>query len=326
MNENNVSYVWDGQFTSEDFEAEMGVRQGCVLSTLLFILFINDIVEEVGGGIEFGSLRIPCLIFADDIVFLAESVDGMQLMINRLEHYCDLWNLTVNLGKSKMMIFRDGGGRYSRNERWTYKGQNLEIVREYNYLGVLICANLNVKKHFETKLAEAKRAISSIWGRCIESRFVDHSAKIQIFRATASSIMLYGAQVWGCWQFDIVEKFQRYFLKRIFRLTACTPNYMVHLETTMPPLFLNTLKLHIDFIMKLLEMDETRLPKLILKSVIILRGNLVKKWEEIGVECGERLQIQPGIGPTILRNMFQNLLGGVARSAYSGYTLEAQSS
>ncbi|XP_055902155.1 protein turtle homolog A-like [Eupeodes corollae] len=134
MYESNASCVWDGEFILEDFATEMGVKQGCVSSTLLLILFINDIVEAIGGGIELGQIWVPCLLFGDDIVFLSESVDGMQRMITRLESYCGLWNLSVNLEKSKMMVFRNGCGRYSRNEKWKYEGQNIEIVREHKYL------------------------------------------------------------------------------------------------------------------------------------------------------------------------------------------------
>lgn len=200
MYENNVAYVWNGELVSEEFGTQMGVKQGCILSTLLFILFINDIVGEVGGGIELGGVRIPALKFADDIVFLSETVEGMQLVMNRLENYCKQWNLTVNLSKSKMMIFRNG-------KKWSYRGESVEIVKEYKYLGVLITSNLNMKKHLECQLAAAKRAISSVWGRCIDNKYIEHTSKNKLFRATAASILLYGAQIWGHNFFEEVEKF-----------------------------------------------------------------------------------------------------------------------
>lgn len=53
MYKNNVAYVWDGESVSGEFTTTMGVKQGCILSSLLFILFINDITEAVKGGIEF---------------------------------------------------------------------------------------------------------------------------------------------------------------------------------------------------------------------------------------------------------------------------------
>ena len=197
MYANNVAYVWDGESISGEFTTTMGVKQGCILSALLFILFINDISDAVKGGIEFGGIKIPDLKYADDIVFLSDTVDGLQLMMNRLSVYCKYWNLSVNLHKSKVMVLRGGGGRYSQNERWTYQGESVEVVREYKYLGILVSSNLNMKKHLEAKLSEAKRAISSVWGRCINNKYVTHSSKQKLFRTTAASVLLYGAQVWG---------------------------------------------------------------------------------------------------------------------------------
>lgn len=146
MYESNVACVWDGKTLSDEFETTVGVKQGCVLSPLLFSLYVNDITECVKGGIEFNQRNIPALLYADDMVFLSDTVEGMQLMINRLERYCATWNLSVNLSKSKMMIFRNGGGRYARRENWSFQGEGIEIVREYKYLGVLITSNLNMKK------------------------------------------------------------------------------------------------------------------------------------------------------------------------------------
>ncbi|XP_055911410.1 uncharacterized protein LOC129945575 [Eupeodes corollae] len=101
-----VINVWDGESISEEFATVTGLKQGCILSALLFIIFINDITDEVRGGITVEGLTVPALMYADDIVLFSETVDGMQLMINRLEIYCNRWNLEVNLQKSKMMIFR----------------------------------------------------------------------------------------------------------------------------------------------------------------------------------------------------------------------------
>lgn len=324
--ENNIAYVWDGESLSDEFTTTMGVKQGCILSALLFILFINDITEAVRGGIEFNRERIPCLMFADDIVFLADTVEGMQLMMNRLRDYCQRWNLSVNLNKSKMMVFRSGGGRYSRSEQWTYNGEGVEIVREYKYLGVWISANLNMNKHLESKLSEAKRAISSVWGRCISNKYITHSSKQKLFHSTAASILLYGAQVWGYRSYDCVDKFLRYFLKRIFRLPSSSPNYMLHLETGTPPTFLNTLKMHFEYVVKVMEMDEHRIPRKVLTHIIRTRSGLVREWERLASDCGTNLSIVPEEHPSTLRAKLNSILEKTGHILYERYSNDAQSS
>ena len=57
------------------FETKVGVRQGDTLSPVLFNFFINGIVQkgkEHGDGGELEDLIIPVLLFADDMVLMAD--------------------------------------------------------------------------------------------------------------------------------------------------------------------------------------------------------------------------------------------------------------
>ena len=71
-----VSSVLLGDTRTAWFWIEVGLRQGCILSPILFNLFINDlrdIVQDLGKEVKFGDGRVSVLFFADDIVVLAES-------------------------------------------------------------------------------------------------------------------------------------------------------------------------------------------------------------------------------------------------------------
>lgn len=323
---NNTAYVWDGKSISDEFRTEMGLKQGCILSALLFVLYINDITDAVGGGISFGGIKIPALMYADDIVFFSERVDGLQLMMNKLKDYCKCWNLQVNLSKSKVMIFRGGGGRNARNEKWSYNGETVEIVREYKYLGVLFTSNLNMKKHLEGKLKEAKRGISAVWERCFKNRCIEHSAKQKLFRSTASAILLYGSQVWGYNSFELVEKCLRYFIKRIFCLPNNTPNYMLYLETGVAPMFMETLYLHFNYIVKIFEMSDERLPKIILKNTIRTSGSMPTEWRNLAAFCNSTLTVNQNEQLVLLQEKFKALLERFGKALYDRYLSEARES
>ena len=95
---------------SDPFTCSLGVRQGESLSPFLFSMYLNDIEEHfvLNGyeGIEIGMLKLFLLLYADDIVILSETETGLQHGLDLLEQYCDKWKLTVNIKKTKIMVFK----------------------------------------------------------------------------------------------------------------------------------------------------------------------------------------------------------------------------
>jgi hypothetical protein len=88
------------------------LAQGEVLSPLLFILYISDIEEVlqqfwVSGITIDSSCQLHILLYADDIVVLSNTRQGLQVKIRKLERYFDANRLTVNL-KTKIGVFRRG--------------------------------------------------------------------------------------------------------------------------------------------------------------------------------------------------------------------------
>ena len=98
---------------SEWYEEFVGLREGCVLSPLLFALYINGVVEELnkngGGGVKVGAKEILCLLFADDIVIVDETPEGLQKSLDVMWKYSRKWRFEYNTGadKSEVMIFGD---------------------------------------------------------------------------------------------------------------------------------------------------------------------------------------------------------------------------
>lgn len=291
--EDTLAAVWNGDTLSEWFHTKTGVRQGCSLSPVLFALFIEDIVDSLPGGIEYAGVSIKALLFADDIVLLAYSPETLQLMINRLAEYCSLWSLVVNLEKSKVMIFKNGGGRNCSNENWTFNGEQVGIVNEYKYLGVYLTKNLSLEKHLKEKLTKAKTAINTTWKKCFANKNIAHSSKYKVLEAVAESILFYAAQVWGSKRYDAVEKLLRYYIKRTFHLPPSTPNYLLSIETGLSPLFIKTLKLQFGYVLKVLNMDNHRLPKKVALRAIGNRSSWYRDWIELAQSCGMELNLDP---------------------------------
>ena len=128
-----------GNSRSNLFDLSLGVRQGCILSTLLFNIFLSDLCKKLQFSevkMEIDSKSINSLVWADDIVLLSETDKGLKVLLKILEDFCDENKLTINFDKTKCMIFNKTG-RLLR-QQFYFKETQLENVRTYKYLGFLI--------------------------------------------------------------------------------------------------------------------------------------------------------------------------------------------
>ena len=95
------------------FSCDIGLLQGEIMSPILFSLFLNDIEMQLADrgneGITIEQLSIYLLLFADDAVIFSEPPEGLQKSLDNFEIYCKKWNLTVNVQKTKVVVFCKGG-------------------------------------------------------------------------------------------------------------------------------------------------------------------------------------------------------------------------
>ena len=107
-----VRYCVKPVMVIQSFISNVGVKQGSVLSPILFNLFMADLTQIFGGScdpIELYDTTMNCLLYADDLVWVSESAPGLQFALDRLHDYCERWKLTVNLSKTKIIIFNPLG-------------------------------------------------------------------------------------------------------------------------------------------------------------------------------------------------------------------------
>ena len=253
-----------------------GVKQGDVCSPVLFSLFINELALEIINNGKHGVTLSPDLIelfillFADDIVLLAETAVGLQNQLNNLYRAASQLELKVNMDKSNIIVFRKGGflGRY---ERWIYGSSEITVVNSYKYLGIYFSTKLSFKYACEDLANRAKKALLRIL--CVIYKLECNSVQLyfKLFDAQVQPVVQYGAEIWGLGTAaQNIENVHLFAMKKFLGVEPRTPNDFLYGDLGRYPIYLNSYVKCISYWLKLLCMDEDRLPRKAYKMLYVL--------------------------------------------------------
>ena len=138
-----------------------GLRQGCPLSPILFLIYSEmmmiDAMEEIEEGIKVGGKQVKDVRFADDQGMVASSEGGLQKLMDGLNRTAKEYDMKVNIKKTKVMkVSRKGEGVINI----TIGGEILEQVKRFRYLGALITSDGRCETEIKTRIGMAKNAFN----------------------------------------------------------------------------------------------------------------------------------------------------------------------
>lgn len=189
----NYSIKVDNTF-SDSISSRVGVKQGCVLSPLLFNLFLSDLPDifDDCDPVALNDIKLSCLMFADDLIIVSTSSEGLQRALDKLSCYCKKWGLTVNLAKTKVLIFNKGG-KLLKRFKFSFSGTPVECVDRYCYLGIIFSASGNFNAACDRLIDQASKAIFKLRSMNIRDSII---TAYKLFNSLVLPILNYCSEVW----------------------------------------------------------------------------------------------------------------------------------
>lgn len=183
---------------TDSFDSSIGVKQGCVLSPTIFSLYVNDLVKHFNSDddqVDLNGKSISCLLYADDLVLISQTANGLQKLLDKLKTYCDMWNLKVNTDKTKVIIFNKSG-KLLKGFSFSYETQLIELVTEYKYLGIIFKASGSFTYASSILSKKASKAMFCML-KTLDSENINIASHVKLFETCVKPILLYCCEIWS---------------------------------------------------------------------------------------------------------------------------------
>ena len=241
------------------FCSNFGLLQGEVLSPMLFSLFVNDLPDNLSDltvGTPVQNILMKLLMFADDMSIFSEKREGLQTGIDSLYKYCKKWGITVNIDKTKVVVFKKSG-RMAASDTWSYNGSNLEVVSQFKYLGCELSSSGAFHMCVNSLTNSARRGLFALKKYMYSNPEILPELQIQLFKTMISPILMYCSEIWGLYNFDRIETFYLSFLKNILYVKKSTPNCFVYGELGLYPIKIEIQMRVVKFWLKIINQSMT---------------------------------------------------------------------
>ena len=300
------------------FDCSIGVKQGCPASPLLFGLYLDELETLLESCHEIDAPRIAelvlaILLFADDIALFSYSVTGLQKQLNILEAFCVARGLTVNVKKTKTLVFEH---RKSATPAFVYAGDPIEQVDEFKYLGILMHGTKGLSPAIQFLCKAARRAMFGLYRRCQQLSIHDPVLKCKLFDTLVKPILCYCCEVWYALgsqaALDEMERVEIGFLKVLLGVPVQTKTLHVLSEFGRYPMHLTWQSQAAKYLGRLESMSQDR----ILKQAFIADCRLPDKlsWR---ARLGEKLHDFLVSTPSDTDHLCQTYSLQSARSAHT---------
>jgi hypothetical protein len=175
------------------FNVHAGVRQGGLLSPLLFAVYMDELIiklQNSGYGCKMKGVFYGCFAYADDIMLVSHSITAMQRMLDICSSFAV--ELDIQFNATKSVAMRIGKRHDVKCAELELSGKALVYVRSLKYLGVHIIASNNFRCKYDHVKHKFYKIFNAIYSK---SKAADSElVTVELFRSYCLPLMLYAVE------------------------------------------------------------------------------------------------------------------------------------
>ena len=271
------------------FSVQNGVRQGAVLSPILFSLYVNDLIEVLrasGLGCHVGNMYFGIVAYADDILLLAPRRDVLQRMVNISEQYMINHKINFSPTKTKCLYF---GSNRDTVKKIVVAGSDIDWSRHAVHLGMTLSDGGSMDQD-----VKVKRAIFIDGCHDLLEEFGRTHPEVQSKLLTLYNASCYGSNTWNLYVDWTKKLFTSWNvdLKEIWKLPYQTHRYFFEHLTPCRHLKVLLIKRFLKFVKSITDGQKSSC-KLLLRTVAgNVNSTTGKNLRNIELEVGSEMNLE----------------------------------
>ena len=173
-------------------------------------------------GINCNEDIVCILMYADDVVLLAETERDLQILMNALNDWCQTNDMIVNCSKSNIIHFRNPSVSKA-NFVFKCGDSTLQIVDRYTYIGLLLSEHLDFEMAAKFVAQSASRALGLLISKCKLAGGLPCNVYTKSYDSVVYPVISYGAGIWGYKSYSCINAVQNRAMRFFLGVGKYTP-------------------------------------------------------------------------------------------------------